>query len=64
MVDVVFVRDTGKRREGDRVSFDEVSAAKIVARGDAEYAPDGGTHLVPRVIPKGAWGYRDDSAGE
>lgn len=66
MADVVFIRDTVKRRKGDVVSFDEVSAAKIVSRGDAEYT-GGSTERPPQTFPSlgGAWGVKaDESAGE
>lgn len=57
MVEVVFVKDTVKRRAGDRVAFDEVSAAKIVARGDAEYAAEAAEPVVKAApLLAGAWG--------
>jgi hypothetical protein len=68
VIEVVFVKDTAKRSIGEHVSFDEVSAAKIVARGDAEYA---GTPSVPFAEAGrstgqqfAAWGVKPDTPGE
>lgn len=39
-VKVKFIKDRGRRKEGDVVSYDDVSAAHIVEEGAAAYVDD------------------------